>query len=94
MGYPKPFGEDVEAIRYSEAKASARKLDATYDCLGHRDLEISDSPESVREIVRLLRQYETDIVITHPRDEYMLDHERTYRAVRAATNTNYSTQIL
>ncbi len=86
MGTARVFSEDIEAIRYSEAKASAQKLDAAYDCLGQRDLEISDSPESVREIVRLLREYETDIVITHPRDDYMLDHERTHRAVRAATN--------
>jgi len=87
MGDPEPFGEDAEALRYSEAKASAQKLNATYDCLGQRDFEISDCPESVREIVRLLRRYKANIVMTHPRDDYMLDHERTHRAVRAATHS-------
>jgi len=86
VGCPEAFGEDIEATRYSEAKASAQRLGATYDCLGQKDLEISDSPESIRQVVRLLRYYKADIVITHPRDDYMLDHERTHRAVRAATN--------
>lgn len=86
MGSPKVFDEDIEAIRYSEAKTSAQKLGATYDSLGQRDFGISDSPESIREIVRLLRRYDADIVITHPRDDYMLDHEKAHKAVRAATN--------
>ncbi|GAI37534.1 unnamed protein product [marine sediment metagenome] len=29
VGCPEPFGKDIEAIRYSEAKASAQKLSAT-----------------------------------------------------------------
>jgi len=86
MGYPEPFGEDAEDIRYPEGKASAQKLEASYDCLGQRDFEISDAPESVKEIVRIIRHYKAAVVITHPRDDYMLDHERTHRAVRAATN--------
>lgn len=86
MGCPERFGEDIETTRYFEAKASSEKLGATYDCLGQRDTEISDSPESIREIVRMLRRYEADIVFTHPRDDYMLDHEKTHTAVGAATN--------
>ena len=86
MGCPDRFGEDIETTRYFEAKASSQKFGATYDCIGQRDTVASDSPESVREIVRILRRYEADIVLTHPRDDYMLDHEKTHTAVRAAAN--------
>lgn len=86
MGSPKALGEDIEAIRYHETKSSAQKLDATYSCLGQKDFEISDAPSSVKEVVRVLRRYKANIVITHPRDDYMFDHERTHRAVRAAAN--------
>jgi len=86
MGTTKVLGEDIEAIRYSEAKSSAEKLSASYDCVGERDLEISASRSSVKELVRILRHYRANIIITHPRDDYMLDHEMTHRAVRAAAN--------
>jgi len=86
MGTPKVLSEDVEAIRYHEARSSAQKLSATYDCVGENDFEISAALSSVKELVRILRKYRADIVITHPKDDYMLDHEMTHRAVRAAAN--------
>ena len=86
LGSPVVFGEDIAAIRFEEAKKSAELFGGTYDCVGAEDLHIKHTQELVKEVVRILRKYEVDLLFTHPPRDYMKDHEETHEIVRDAAN--------
>ncbi len=86
LGSPNMMDDDIAATRFEEARTSAEQFGATYDCIGTGDLRIGTSGEAVKELVRVFRKYEVDVVLTHPRRDYMEDHEQTHRAVRDAAN--------
>lgn len=84
MGSSRTMGEDIAARRFGEAQKSAKRFNATYDCIGQRDFAIGQLPGSVKEVVRVIRKYEANILLTHPRKGYMKDHEKTHDVVRDA----------
>ncbi len=86
LGSPVVFGEDIAATRFQEAKESARLFEGTYDCIGAEDLHVKHSQDLVKEVVRVLRKYEVDLLFTHPSRDYMKDHEETHEVVRDAAN--------
>ncbi|MBS3736850.1 MAG: PIG-L deacetylase family protein [Candidatus Bipolaricaulota bacterium] len=86
LGSPEVFGDDIAATRFREARESARLLDGTYDCIGAEDLQVKHSQELVKEVVRVLRKYEVNLLFTHPPRDYMKDHEGTHEIVRDAAN--------
>ncbi len=86
LGSPVVFGEDIAATRFQEAKNSAQLFDGTYDCIGAEDLHVKHSQELVKEVVRVSRKYEADLLFTHPPRDYMKDHEETHEIVRDAAN--------
>lgn len=86
LGSPVVFGEDIAATRFQEAKRSASLFEGTYDCVGAEDLHVKHSQELVKEVVRVLRKYEVDLLFTHPPRDYMKDHEETHEIVRDAAN--------
>ncbi len=86
LGSPEVFGEDIVATRFKEAQESAKLFGGTYDCIGAVDLHIQHSQELVKEVLRVLRKYEVDLLFTHPPRGYMKDHEETHEIVRDAAN--------
>jgi LmbE family N-acetylglucosaminyl deacetylase len=76
--------EEIAAIRRKEAADAARHLNAPYFCLEERDLAIDYDAETRRKVVALLRDCNPDVVFTHPRRDYMVDHEITSLLVRDA----------
>ncbi len=86
LGSPVVFGEDIAARRFDEAKESAQLFGGTYDCIGAEDLKVKHSEELVKEVVRVLRKYEVDLLFTHPPRDYMKDHEETHQIVRDSAN--------
>lgn len=86
LGSPEVFGEDIAATRFHEARESARLFEGTYDCIGAEDLQVKHSQGLVKEVVRVLRKYDVDLLFTHPPQDYMKDHEETHEIVRDAAN--------
>jgi LmbE family N-acetylglucosaminyl deacetylase len=78
----------IARIRRREAAASAKILGASYDCLGFNDLTILCDERSKRRVSGLIRKIRPDVVITHPTQDYMADHEETSRLAREAAFTS------
>lgn len=86
--------EEIATLRREEAKAAAALLNARYYCLEERDLAIEHDTPTRRKLTALLREAAPFMVLTHPHEDYMVDHEVTSRLVRDACFTapipNYS----
>ena len=76
--------EEIAAIRYREGVAAAAKIGATYHCLGEPDVQVVFDKPTNRKAIDLLRRVAPSLVITHPRRDYMLDHEQTHLLARSA----------
>jgi LmbE family N-acetylglucosaminyl deacetylase len=74
----------IAAIRREEGRRAAALIGATYHCVEERDLLVFLNERSLERVVRLLRQVQPRIVLTHSPADYMLDHEMTSTLVRAA----------
>lgn len=74
----------ISDVRRGEAQRSAEYLAAGYTCLEFDDLTIVCNAKSKRKVCNLMRKVRPDLVITHPPQDYMMDHEETARIVREA----------
>jgi LmbE family N-acetylglucosaminyl deacetylase len=77
--------EEISSIRLREAQASAGLINAYYHCAGFRDGLIAYSPDSLRTVYELFRRINPTLVFTHPRRDYMMDHEQVHALARAAS---------
>ena len=78
-----PPGE-IAAIRRQEAINAAETVGGEFHCLGEMDVQVVFSRETNRLAIDLLRKVNPTVVITHPRFDYMLDHEQTHLLARSA----------
>jgi LmbE family N-acetylglucosaminyl deacetylase len=89
--------EEIRSIRHREAMKACAVLGATYHHLGFNDLCIFNDDDSNRRVCSLLREVNPSIVITHPPNDYMSDHEITSLLVRNAcfnaSIPNYETKV-
>lgn len=76
--------EEIARRRADEARQAAGLFGATHDCPGVGDLRLTFDPDVKTKIVEVLRKYQADIVITHPPEDYMSDHELTSALTREA----------
>lgn len=76
--------EETARIRRAEATCAAAVLGAQYCCLEERDLAIDYDTATRRKVTGLLRRVDPFLVLTHPLEDYMPDHEITGRLVRDA----------
>jgi LmbE family N-acetylglucosaminyl deacetylase len=77
--------EEIVAVRWREAQASARLLGSTlHECLVD-DLEVFYTQDLIRRITGLVRQVRPDMVFTQSMEDYMDDHMNT--AKLAVTGT-------
>lgn len=78
-------GPTTAAKRLEEGKAAARILGATFYPPICGDLELTYSPQYLRQIAAVVRQAQPSIVLTHSPSDYMEDHMAASRlAVTAA----------
>lgn len=69
---------EIVRIRLKEAEKGAKMLGANYINLGIRDGSVEYNLENVRKLVKLIREINPEIIITHPaKDDYMTDHWHT-----------------
>ena len=79
--------EEISTVRRGEARAAAKLVDATYHCLEGSDCNVVFDRESNRKAIDLFRQIAPTLVFTHPRFDYMLDHEQVHLLARSACFT-------
>jgi len=89
--------EELAQIRRNEALASGRIIGAEVIMLGTDDLSVRAEDVALKKkIVDVIRFAKPDIIITHPFDDYMDDHEETaklvFEASMAATVNKYITE--
>ena len=68
----------------SEGIAAAAKINATYHCLDEPDVQVVFDKPTIRKVIDLLRRVAPTLLFTHPRHDYMLDHEQVHLLARAA----------
>ncbi len=76
--------EEIAEIRRTEAAAAAKLLGATYHCLEERDVNVVFDKVANRKAIDLFRRIAPSLVFTHPRRDYMLDHEQVHQLARSA----------
>lgn len=77
--------DEIAAIRRAEGAAAAKKIGATYHCLEESDVNVLFDHQANRKAIDLFRQIAPTLVFTHPRHDYMLDHEQVHLLARSAT---------
>lgn len=75
---------EIAAVRLKEGIAAASKINATYHCLDEPDVQLVVDKPTIRKVTDLFRQVAPTLVFTHPRHDYMLDHEAVHMLARAA----------
>ncbi|QEG33448.1 PIG-L deacetylase family protein [Bythopirellula goksoeyrii] len=76
--------DEIAKIRRAEGTAAAQVLGATYHCLEERDVNVVFDKATNRKAIDLFRQIAPSLVFTHPRLDYMLDHEQVHQLARSA----------
>jgi LmbE family N-acetylglucosaminyl deacetylase len=76
--------EEIATIRRREAIAAAAKIGATYHGLDEPDVQVVFDKTTNRKSIDLFRRVAPSLVFTHPRHDYMLDHEQTHLLARSA----------
>src|SRR4029453_790475 len=67
-----------------EGTASAAKIGAASHCLAEPDVQVVFDKPTNRKAIDLFRKVAPSMVFTHPRHDYMLDHEQTHLPARSA----------
>jgi LmbE family N-acetylglucosaminyl deacetylase len=77
-------GPALARRRRAEAAAAAAVIGAEYVVLDHHDGELTASLENRHEVIRLIRSYSPDLVLTHRPNDYHPDHRYTSLLVQDA----------
>src|SRR5258708_19024783 len=76
-GHQSQFGPQLVERRRKESKAAAAIIGATYVVLDAPDGALNDGLEFRHQIIRLIRSFQPDLVITHRQVHYHPDHRFT-----------------
>lgn len=76
-GHQTKYGPQLAAERREEAAASGRVLGLEYRVLPYPDGALQPTLEARSEIIRLIREYDPDLVLTHRPNDYHPDHRIT-----------------
>ncbi len=77
-------GGPLAQRRYKEAQCAGGVIGAEYIVLDNDDGELMPTLENREEVIRLIREFRADIVITHRPNDYHPDHRNTGLLVRDA----------
>jgi LmbE family N-acetylglucosaminyl deacetylase len=75
---------EIAEIRRGEAMAAAKLIGAEYHCIGECDVNVVFDKPTNRKVIDLFRRIAPTLVFTHPRHDYMLDHEQVHLLARSA----------
>ena len=83
-GHMEEGGGMLAKRRMAEAKEAGRRLGVTYDVLDHHDGELLATLPIRLEIIRIIREWDADVVISHRSNDYHPDHRYTAVLVQDA----------
>ncbi len=83
-GHHESLGRPLAERRRAEATAAAGVIGATYDILDEPDGELQPTLDARRKVIRLIRGFRPDLVITHRTTDYHPDHCYTGLLVQEA----------
>lgn len=75
-------GAELARRRYAEAQASAKVLGIEYDVVDQHCGELMPTLEARRFVIRTIRLFKPDLVLTHSPDDYHPDHRYTSMLVQ------------
>jgi LmbE family N-acetylglucosaminyl deacetylase len=73
--------DDLKRTRYEETRKVAEYLDVEYEVMDIHDGGLEPTLENRYKLIRILRKYQPDIIITHPLNDYHPDHRYTAQLV-------------
>jgi LmbE family N-acetylglucosaminyl deacetylase len=76
-GHMEMGGGVLAKRRYAETQEAAKRLGIQYDVLDNHDGELLPTLENRLEIIRKIREWEADVVISHRTNDYHPDHRYT-----------------
>ncbi len=76
--------QTISKIRRGEGAAAAAVIGATYHCLEEQDVHVVFDKPTINKAIDLFRTINPTLVLTHPRFDYMLDHEQVHLLAREA----------
>lgn len=85
LGHHIKTPNEIAEIRLKEAQDSAKILGAEYECLNINDGMVFVNQENTEKIVKVIREYDPDLVITHRPYDYHRDHRYTGQLVMDAS---------
>jgi LmbE family N-acetylglucosaminyl deacetylase len=77
-------GPELAQRRKAEAAAAGAVIGATYELFDNRDGELLPSLDNRRTVIRLIRSFQPDLVLTHRPNDYHPDHRYTSQLVQDA----------
>jgi len=77
IGHWRMAGGPLAKRRTAECQAAAKILGITTEVLDNHDGELMPTLENRRKVVRLIREWKADIVLTHRPNDYHPDHRYT-----------------
>ncbi len=84
-GHHKRGPAEIAFIRENEAKRAAAALGAEYECLGVNDGHVWVNEENMRLVVKVIREFCPDLLITHRTNDYHRDHRYTSQLIMDAS---------
>jgi LmbE family N-acetylglucosaminyl deacetylase len=84
-GHQSDHGVALARRRRAEAEAAAAGIGATYEVLDHPDGELDDRLEYRQQVIRLIRAFRPDLILTHRPTDYHPDHRFTGQLVQDAS---------
>jgi LmbE family N-acetylglucosaminyl deacetylase len=83
-GHQTVWGPPLAQRRRAEAQAAAAVIGATYEVWDHPDGELQPTLDARRRIIRLIRSFRPDLLLTHRPADYHPDHYYTGLLVQEA----------
>jgi LmbE family N-acetylglucosaminyl deacetylase len=83
-GHQAKGGGALAKIRRAEAMEAGRILGVDYEILDNHDGELVPTLETRKDIIRLIREWKADVVISHRTNDYHPDHRYTGMMVQDA----------
>ena len=80
-GHQRLSGTELAEIRRAEAAAAGKSLGIEYEVLHNRDGYLQPTIEVRFEIIRLIRNFQPDLILTHRPNDYHPDHRYTSQLV-------------
>jgi N-acetylglucosamine malate deacetylase 1 len=77
-------GAELARRRRAEATAAGAVIGAEYQVLNHHDGELQPTLDNRREVIRVIRAFRPDLLLTHRPNDYHPDHRYTSQLVQDA----------